>query len=377
MADDAIVTLAGPEPLALPRRDGGLDPADCLPAAVEALGLRRAPRRNAAPSRRRTLGRRWIVRLDRPALRRWAARCPRVRYVAPSTAAMAASWRAAPDRHPSGHERAAGTGVRRRGRGRVRPRDRGRGRGLRRATGTSSALIVEVRQASSAPEGYQEISLVGAFAAAAETARAMVNMKLRQSARACPTEAVQAKPSVAAVAGGAPSRTSRSGIAHGDSLGGRGRATQVRTVYGYCSRRPVPEPALVASSRSLVPAGIRQGHRDCQLHGLHGRAAAGLRVLLHLARAGPPRPRFALRRGRARAADAGVGSGRWERDAGRWRAARGKRLEPRRVGPAARRYRRLWTGAIASSCCEANAGRVGRQRDAGRWCGIPGERAAA
>lgn len=42
--------------------------------------------------------------------------------------------------------------------------------------------------------GYQEINLIGAFPAAVEMARAMVNMKLRQSPRAYPTDALKAKP---------------------------------------------------------------------------------------------------------------------------------------------------------------------------------------
>ena len=43
-------------------------------------------------------------------------------------------------------------------------------------------------------KSYQEINLIGAFPAAVEMARAMVNMKLRQSARAYPTDALKAKP---------------------------------------------------------------------------------------------------------------------------------------------------------------------------------------
>ena len=43
-------------------------------------------------------------------------------------------------------------------------------------------------------KGYQEINLIGAFPAAIEMARAMVNMKLKQSARAYPTDALKAKP---------------------------------------------------------------------------------------------------------------------------------------------------------------------------------------
>ena len=43
-------------------------------------------------------------------------------------------------------------------------------------------------------KGYQEINLIGAFPAAVEMARAMVNMKLKQSARAYPTDTLKAKP---------------------------------------------------------------------------------------------------------------------------------------------------------------------------------------
>ena len=43
--------------------------------------------------------------------------------------------------------------------------------------------------------GYQEIRLMGAFAAAVEMARAMVNMKLMQAPRAFPSDALKAKPS--------------------------------------------------------------------------------------------------------------------------------------------------------------------------------------
>ncbi|MCC7483548.1 MAG: hypothetical protein IT529_01040 [Burkholderiales bacterium] len=43
-------------------------------------------------------------------------------------------------------------------------------------------------------KGYQEINLMGAFGAAVEMAKAMVNMRLRQSARAFPTDALRAKP---------------------------------------------------------------------------------------------------------------------------------------------------------------------------------------
>ena len=54
-------------------------------------------------------------------------------------------------------------------------------------------FLDEVRQGLDA-KGYQEINLIGAFAAAVEMARAMVNMKLRQSPRAYPTDALKAKP---------------------------------------------------------------------------------------------------------------------------------------------------------------------------------------
>ena len=43
-------------------------------------------------------------------------------------------------------------------------------------------------------KGYQEVNLIGAFPAAIEMARAMVNMKLKQSPRAYPTDALKAKP---------------------------------------------------------------------------------------------------------------------------------------------------------------------------------------
>jgi Asp/Glu/hydantoin racemase len=43
-------------------------------------------------------------------------------------------------------------------------------------------------------KGYHEINLIGAFPAAVEMARAMVNMKVRQSPRAYPTDALKAKP---------------------------------------------------------------------------------------------------------------------------------------------------------------------------------------
>jgi Asp/Glu/hydantoin racemase len=42
--------------------------------------------------------------------------------------------------------------------------------------------------------GYQEINLIGAFPAAVEMARAMVNMKLSQSPRAYPNDKLKAKP---------------------------------------------------------------------------------------------------------------------------------------------------------------------------------------
>jgi Asp/Glu/hydantoin racemase len=54
-------------------------------------------------------------------------------------------------------------------------------------------FLDEVRQGLDA-KGYQEVNLIGAFAAAVEMARAMVNMKLRQSPRAYPTDALKAKP---------------------------------------------------------------------------------------------------------------------------------------------------------------------------------------
>src|SRR5262245_60777652 len=52
-------------------------------------------------------------------------------------------------------------------------------------------FLDEVRQGLD-EKGYQEINLIGAFAAAVEMARAMVNMKLRQSPRAYPTDARKA-----------------------------------------------------------------------------------------------------------------------------------------------------------------------------------------
>lgn len=42
--------------------------------------------------------------------------------------------------------------------------------------------------------GYQEINLMGAFAAAVEMAKAMVNMKLMQAPRAYPTDSLKARP---------------------------------------------------------------------------------------------------------------------------------------------------------------------------------------
>lgn len=54
-------------------------------------------------------------------------------------------------------------------------------------------FIDEVRHGLDA-RGYQEINLLGAFAAAVEMARAMVNMKLMQSARAYPSDLLKAKP---------------------------------------------------------------------------------------------------------------------------------------------------------------------------------------
>lgn len=54
-------------------------------------------------------------------------------------------------------------------------------------------FLDEVRQGLDAA-GYQEIRLIGAFAAAVEMARVMVNMKLMQSPRAYPSDALKAKP---------------------------------------------------------------------------------------------------------------------------------------------------------------------------------------
>jgi Asp/Glu/hydantoin racemase len=55
-------------------------------------------------------------------------------------------------------------------------------------------FLDEVRQGLDAA-GYKEIRLMGAFAAAVEMARAMVNMKLAQAPRAYPSDALKAKPS--------------------------------------------------------------------------------------------------------------------------------------------------------------------------------------
>ena len=54
-------------------------------------------------------------------------------------------------------------------------------------------FIDEVRQGLDAA-GYHEIRLIGAFAAAVEMAKAMVNMKLMQAPRAYPRDSLQAKP---------------------------------------------------------------------------------------------------------------------------------------------------------------------------------------
>ena len=54
-------------------------------------------------------------------------------------------------------------------------------------------FLDEVREGLDA-RGYQEINLIGAFPAAVEMARAMVNLRLKQSARAYPTDALKAKP---------------------------------------------------------------------------------------------------------------------------------------------------------------------------------------
>jgi allantoin racemase len=54
-------------------------------------------------------------------------------------------------------------------------------------------FLDEVRQGLDA-KGYHEINLMGAFAAAVEMARAMVNMKLKQAPRAYPSDLLKAKP---------------------------------------------------------------------------------------------------------------------------------------------------------------------------------------
>ena len=54
-------------------------------------------------------------------------------------------------------------------------------------------FIDEVRQGLDAA-GYHEINLIGAFAAAVEMAKAMVNMKLMQAPRAYPSDSLKAKP---------------------------------------------------------------------------------------------------------------------------------------------------------------------------------------
>jgi Asp/Glu/hydantoin racemase len=54
-------------------------------------------------------------------------------------------------------------------------------------------FLDEVREGLDAA-GYQEIRLIGAFAAAVEMARAMVNMRLMQAPRAYPSDALKAKP---------------------------------------------------------------------------------------------------------------------------------------------------------------------------------------
>lgn len=51
----------------------------------------------------------------------------------------------------------------------------------------------EIRQALN-EAGYREIQLISEFPAAVEVAKAMVNMKLIQSPRSCPSEALKAKP---------------------------------------------------------------------------------------------------------------------------------------------------------------------------------------
>jgi allantoin racemase len=54
-------------------------------------------------------------------------------------------------------------------------------------------FLDEVRMGLDA-KGYQEIILMGAFAAAVEMAKAMVSMKVKQSSRAYPTDTLKAKP---------------------------------------------------------------------------------------------------------------------------------------------------------------------------------------
>lgn len=54
-------------------------------------------------------------------------------------------------------------------------------------------FLDEVRQGLDA-KGYQEINLMGSFAAAVEMAKAMVSMKLTQSPRAYPSDMLKAKP---------------------------------------------------------------------------------------------------------------------------------------------------------------------------------------
>jgi hypothetical protein len=54
-------------------------------------------------------------------------------------------------------------------------------------------FIDEVRHGLDAA-GYHEIRLIGAFAAAVEMAKAMVNMKLMQAPRAYPSDSLKAKP---------------------------------------------------------------------------------------------------------------------------------------------------------------------------------------
>ena len=54
-------------------------------------------------------------------------------------------------------------------------------------------FLDEVRMGLDA-RGYQEIILMGAFAAAVEMAKAMVSMKVKQSSRAYPTDSLKAKP---------------------------------------------------------------------------------------------------------------------------------------------------------------------------------------